>query len=100
MTLKHVQFDLGPIVATVGALHALQRNDMSGMSLVRRHAKGDWGEIDEEDRQTNLAALDTGARLMSVYTLDDGTKLWIITDAEIDTKHHRKATTLLLPEEY
>ncbi len=98
--VRHVSFDLGPIVATPGALGALGRNDESGMSLVRRHARGDWGEVCDEDKASNMAALDTGARLMSAYTLDDGTKIWVITDAEIDDRHHRQATTLLLPEEY
>ena len=98
--VQHVSFDLGKIVATPGALEALGRNDEPGMALVRRHARGDWGEIDDEDQEANMKALETGARLMSAYTLDDGTKLWIITDAEIDDRHRRQATTLLLPEEY
>ena len=98
--VQHVSFDLGNIVATPGALEALGRNDESGMSLVRRHARGDWGNLDDEDQQSNMKALETGARLMSAYTLDDGTKIWVITDAEIDAKHRRQATTLLLPEEY
>ena len=98
--VRHVSFDLGSIVATPGALEALGRNDESGMSLVRRHARGDWGNLDDEDQQNNMTALETGARLMSAYTLDDGTKIWIITDAEIDNRHRRQATTLLLPEEY
>lgn len=98
--VQHVSFDLGKIVATPGALDALGRNDESGMSLVRRHAKGDWGEIDAEDQETNMKALETGTRLMSSYTLNDGTVLWVITDAETDDRHRRQATTLLLPEEY
>lgn len=98
--VQHVSFDLGKIVATPGALDALGRNDASGMSLVHRHARGDWGEIEAEDQQSNMSALETGARLMSSYTLDDGTNIWVITDAEIDERHHRQATTLLLPDEY
>jgi hypothetical protein len=97
---ESVHFDLGPIVATPDALEALQRNEMTGFELIARHARGDWGEICDEDKEVNQAALKSGARLMSVYTLPDGTKLWIITDAEIDEQHHRQATTLLLPENY
>jgi hypothetical protein len=97
---ESVHFDLGPIVATSDALEALQRNEMTGLELLSRHARGDWGELCEEDREANKSAIKSGARLMSVYTLPDGTKLWIITDAEIDEQHHRQATTLLLPENY
>ena len=94
------QFDLGPIVATPGALELLGKNGSTGLEYLVRHAKGDWGELCEEDRQANEAALQTGARLLSSYVLPDGEKLWIITDAEIDDEHHRQATTLLRPDDY
>ncbi len=98
--MSEIRFDLGPIVATPGALEALQRNQMTGLELLARHARGDWGELDDEDKQANADALQSGARIMSVYTLPDGTKIWLITDAEIDDQHHRQASTLLLPDEY
>ncbi len=97
---KQVTFDLGPIVSTPGALEALQRNEMTGMELLARHVRGDWGELCDEDKQANDAAIQTGARIMSAYTLPDNEKLWLITDAEIDGQHHRQATTFLLPDEY
>lgn len=97
---RNVSFDLGPLVATPGALEALERTGTHALDLIRRHARGDWGELCDEDRTANASALSTGARLMSVYRLSDGTVLWVITDAEIDNEHHRQATTLLLPDEY
>ncbi len=39
-------------------------------------------------------SLRAGFRLLSAYALPDGTRLWIITEA------NRSYTTLLLPEEY
>lgn len=95
-----LRFDVGPIVATPGAVDALQRNEMTGIELLSRHAFGDWGDICEEDKQSNEEAIKTGARLMSAYSLPDGTKIWVITDAEVDKEHHRQATTFLLPDEY
>ena len=95
-----IAFHTGPIVATPGAIEALSRNDMTGIELLARHATGDWGDLCEEDKKANHAALQTGARILSAYHLPDGTKLWIITDAEIDEQHHRYATTFLLPDEY
>jgi len=99
-TAPAVRFDLGPIVSTPGALEALAACGMDPLQLLRRHAAGDWGDLDETDKAANTAALQTGARIMSAYTLPDGQKLWIITDAEIDDNHHRQATTFLLPDEY
>ena len=97
---RHISFDLGPVVSTPGALDALQRNEITGITLLARHANGDWGDLCEQDKQTNEDALENGSRIMSVYTLADGTTLWIITDAEIYDQHHRQATTFLLPDEY
>lgn len=100
MTNKNtIRFDLGQIVATPGALEALQRNHTTGLEFLQRHASGDWGIICAEDRQANTDALVSGARLLSAYFLPDESKLWIITDAQDDTGT-RRATTFLLPEEY
>lgn len=99
-TKQGVRFSFGQTVATPGALEALGRNNSTGLEYLHRHASGDWGEVCEEDKHANDAALESGARLLSAYTLPDGTKLWIITDAVIDDQDNRQATTLLLPEEY
>jgi hypothetical protein len=94
------RFDLGPVVSTPGALDAMSRNQVDPMDYLSRHARGDWGELCEEDKDANESSLKTGARILSAYVLPDGTKLWIITDAEIDEEHHRQATTFLLPSDY
>ena len=47
----------------------------------------------------NDAALVDGSRLLSSYTMRNGTKLWIITEAS-DNDGNRAATTILLPSEY
>ena len=93
-------FSLGALVATPGALEALGRNGSTGLEYLQKHARGEWGDLCDEDKRANEAALRTGARLLSAYRLADGAKIWIITDAEIDDKHNRQATTILLPDEY
>lgn len=97
---KQALFDLGPLVATPDALETLQRNGMTGLELLARHIVGDWGDLCEEDKAANNAALHNGARILSAYTLPDESKIWIITDAEIDEQHHRYCTTLLRPSDY
>jgi hypothetical protein len=99
--MKSVSFHLGSVVATPGALAALERVGQAPIDYIQRHARGDWGDLDEEDKQANAEALKQGSRLLSAYALPDGTKLWIITDGVIDPDTgERYATTLLLPEEY
>ena len=89
-----LRFPPGEIVATPGALETLQEAGETPAALLRRHLTGDWGEVDEHDRQENERSLSEGCRLLSAYTLSSGTKLWIITEAD------RSSTTLLLPSEY
>jgi hypothetical protein len=87
-------FQLGRIVATPGALAALERANQSAALFLARHASGDWGELDREDVAENGYSLAHGFRLLSSYTTAAGEKLWIITEAD------RSSTTLLLPDEY
>ena len=88
------QFPLGQVVATPGALAALQRAGQSPLDFLAQHVSADWGEVCEEDRQENELALQRGFRLLSVYTTKAGDTLWVITEAD------RSATTVLLPTDY
>jgi len=85
---------LGRTFATPGALAALRRAGQSEAALLARHAAGDWGDISPGDAKLNDQAARKGGRLLSAYTLRDGTRLWVITEAD------RSVTTLLLPDEY
>ena len=82
-------FPLGRIVATPGALEAFEQAGDSPGPFLKRHVTGDWGELDAEDRQENEESIVHGFRLLSAYSLSNGTKLWIITEAD------RSVATLL-----
>ena len=85
-------FLLGKIVATQNALGKLTAPDI--LNALRPHHAGDWGDLDDHDRQVNERALSVGGRLCSVYYSGSGLKFWIITEAD------RSATTVLMPEDY
>lgn len=93
------RFSLGQLVATPGALEALQESGQSPMDFILRHVRGDWGLVDDEDKMANDQALLDGSRLLSAYKTLKGTKLWVITEAT-DDQGRRAATTILLPDEY
>jgi len=94
-TKQRPLFSLGQIVATPGALAALEKAGQTPLEFLARHVRGDWGELSEEDRNENQFSLERGFRLLSSYRTNAGdTKLWVITEAD------RTATTILLPEEY
>jgi hypothetical protein len=86
------KFSLGTLVITPAALEALPREDV--VAAIRRHACGDWGDLEADDRRVNEDALKEGARLFSAYTSRQGTRFYVITEWD------RSVTTVLLPEDY
>ena len=74
----------------------MERGYLDPTLYLRRHFSGDWGELHDEDRNSNQRALTTRERLFSSYNVDVGyeTRLWIITEAD------RSTTTVLLPSDY
>jgi hypothetical protein len=99
IAVKRSSFKLGQVVATPGALAALDKAGQSPWEFLSRHLAGDWGIVDEEDKAANDQAVKDGSRILSAYLLNTNEKLWIITEAT-DDHGQRSATTLLLPEEY
>ena len=88
------RFSLGRLVATPGALEVLKRNQAEPLTFFTRHQSGDWGDVDASDYAENEYSLIQGLRLLSAYVLSDGTRIWVITEAD------RSSTCILLPEEY
>jgi hypothetical protein len=95
-------FPMGQVVAT-SAIQSLMSSDLSFHTFIytslMRHHDGDWGEVCEEDHESNELALVTGRRLFSVYDCSTshsvhGDRIYIITEAD------RSATTVLWPSEY
>ncbi len=88
------RFVLGKLVSTPGALAAFVAAGQTPIEFLSRHVAGDWGQVDKADAAENELSVNEGFRILSAYTLRDGTKIWIITEAD------RSVTTVLLPEEY
>jgi hypothetical protein len=59
-----------------------------------RHMNLDPGSLGADDQLQNVRAVREGTRVFSAYDLRDGTRIWIITEAD------RSVTTILLPEGY
>jgi hypothetical protein len=89
-----IRFELGRVVATPGALRALERAEQLPAEFLDRHVNGDWGDVPDEDKQENEFSVEHGFRIVSAYTTSASEKIWVITEAD------RSYTTLLLPSEY
>jgi hypothetical protein len=95
-------FNTGQIVASRGVFDLACENPEFAQFIqksLNRHVKSDWGDMDDEDKQTNDLALKQGTRLLSAYNDHRFPKngiatIWIITEAD------RSATTILFPDEY
>jgi len=87
-------FPLGHLYVTPGALEAMLAASDDLFVYLTRHGQRDWGDVDEDDWLLNDAAVVNGTRLFSAYRLREGTRIWIITEAD------RASTTVLLPDEY
>jgi hypothetical protein len=90
--ISQSKFALGQLSVTSNALTQIPMTDLS--KGLCRHAIGDWGELDVEDKAANDEALSTGGRIVSAYRSASGLKFLIITEWD------RSATTILLPEDY
>ncbi len=86
------RFELGRVVITRNAHARIPPEDV--LCALGRHGRGDWGELEEEDREENELSLKEGLRLLSSYIARNGLKFWVITEAD------RSSTTVLLPEDY
>ncbi|MBD5114609.1 MAG: hypothetical protein HDT46_05305 [Ruminococcaceae bacterium] len=89
---SNLPLTLGRTVITANVKNIL--SDLDIATALSRHQSGDWGELCDEDREVNEDALENGFRIMSVYTSKNGTKFWVITEAD------RSCTTVLMPEDY
>lgn len=89
-------FEPGRLVMTQSVHYLVEQGHLDPSPYLRRHFSGDWGELPDEDWNSNQRALNTGERLFSSYNVDAGdeTRLWIITEAD------RSTTTVLLPSDY
>ena len=92
---SQARFSPGQAVMTIGVDTLVQQGRLNPSPFLRRHLSGDWGDLSDDDRQLNDAALKSGEdRLFSSYQVAPDLKLWIITEWD------RSVTTLLLPSEY
>ncbi|WP_231962357.1 hypothetical protein [Symmachiella dynata] len=63
-------------------MDAFKKTGQTPTEFIHRHVSGDWGDLCDEDKQTNEDALSDGGRIFSTYHLKDDVEFWIITKAD------------------
>ena len=95
-------FSAGQMVFTRGVADLMAENEEFAKFVtlsLGRHLKGDWGDVDAEDKLSNDEAAKAGDRILSAFNDDRFPKngiatIWIITEWD------RSVTTVLFPDEY
>lgn len=88
---RKLSFPLGAVSVTLAAQEALDPADI--VTGITRHARGDWGDLDDEQWKLNDSHVDQDVRLISRYTAKCGAWFWVLTESD------RSSTTVLLLEE-
>ena len=88
-----IRFSLGQVVATPAVLTHLTAHGISAREHLQRHQHGDWGDLCQDDIDSNQEAIVHGERVFSSYQFGQD-KIWIITEWD------RSVTTILLPIDY
>ena len=90
--MRRVTVELGQVKRTPSVLETIPEAVI--LKALARHQRGDWGCLCPEDRASNNRAVRSGDRLLSEYRTPDGTKFWVVTEAD------RSLTTVMLPTDY
>lgn len=95
-------FNVGKVVCTTTLNNAMSENKQFAnevMSALQRYCNKDWGDLCEEDKQTNDDALQypDDLYLLAAYKTCKG-KIYIITE-RISENAGDNATTLCFPDE-
>jgi hypothetical protein len=93
-TQPEVRFPLGRTFITRGALDALTEAGQSASEFLRRHQRGDWGDLGKEDKRENEYSVTRPLRILSKYHTTEDETLYVITEWD------RSATTVLRVDEY
>ncbi len=94
------KFPLGQLVSTAAIAAKIGENpDFASFvwASLSRYCNADWGEMAEDDIQSNNSALANGDdRIFASYTSTEhpSWKIWIITEWD------QSATTVLFPSDY
>ena len=93
-------FSMGQLILTKGIADQIEESKDFTVFVkksLRRYITCDWGELDEDDKKLNDAALkNNDDRILAAYIPPEHPewKIWIITEWD------HSATTILFPREY
>jgi hypothetical protein len=83
---RNLLFPIGALVFSAGIDQLVRAGRLDPMPYFRRHTRGDWGEVSDQQWQANNAALQSGASLESHYVIHPG---WPFASLRRAAQRHR-----------
>ncbi|MCB0164997.1 MAG: methyltransferase domain-containing protein [Anaerolineae bacterium] len=77
-------FNLGKIEITAAATAVIKSTQRTPQAYLARHQHGDWGAVDDGQRQANMLALQHRRQIDSIYKVDGQPDLLVSTSAGRD----------------
>ncbi|RMR22684.1 hypothetical protein ALP90_02192 [Pseudomonas amygdali pv. ulmi] len=90
---RELLFTPGALVLSVDVDRLVRAGCLDPLPYFRRHVRGDWGDVTEEQWHANCIALQSGALLESRYLVSPDLSIRIVTDEK------RHFTLIVLPSE-
>lgn len=90
---------LGTKVATRSIVFKTDMDDKFAKGVaesMKRFQNKDFGDLSDEDKQSNMEALENGGMIMGSYNIGSD-RIWIMRDADGKGSY---VTTVLFPDEY
>ena len=110
--MKHVKqlllIEIGGVYCTPLAMVYLQKAGVPPLSLIMRHAQGDFGEVSDKAKKNNMHEAYVGGAVLSTYDVA-GMQMWVVTRREMVGRRRSNnqwepilaiKTTLCLHEEF
>ena len=92
-----MQFDMGRVVATLGAVELLDSTETYPLQLLLRHVLGDWGEVGADSVAVNEESIRLQhGTVLSCYKVG-AHRLFLVTTLAAAGETY---TTFMLPEEW
>ncbi|WP_025806365.1 hypothetical protein [Pseudomonas chlororaphis] len=87
MTRSTTLFPIGALTFSPGVDRLVREGRLDPMPFLRRHIRGDWGDVDDILWQANNAAHKAGERLESLFVVTRDISLSVFTLADRSATH-------------
>ncbi|AZD86827.1 hypothetical protein M5C90_24265 [Pseudomonas chlororaphis subsp. piscium] len=87
MTIRNPLFAVGALILSQDIDRLMREGLVDPLPYFTRHARGDWGDVDDDVRQANSSALKEGGQIESLHNPSQDIRIRIYTLADRSITH-------------